>query len=244
MRKPPVLLGGKPRELDSHRGTCGESRFAWCAADPQDKTKPGTGDHQRTSRRHTPLVVARGNRGGGGHRRRRIPAWLGTRAGGGTDEAATTGENGQPTGKAALGFIAGDKAKGTAPALETVAAELVQRSRTLRLTGTLIANEKSSVASNTSGIAAEVRVDRGSVVKKGDVLVQIDATDAKNKLAEGQALIDELKARLGIDGPAEKFIPEDEPEVRLAKASADLAAANFKRAKDTSRPESNLDRGL
>lgn len=76
-------------------------------------------------------------------------------------------------------------------------------------------------------------MDRGSVVKKGDVLVQIDATDAKNKLAEGQALIDELKARLGIEGPAEKFVPEDEPEVRLAKASADLAAANFKRAKDT-----------
>ena len=88
------------------------------------------------------------------------------------------------------------------------------------------------MASNTSGIAAEVRVDRGDLVKKGDVLVQIDATDAKNKLAEGQAMLDELKARLGLDGDMAKFNPEDEPEVRLAKASADLAASNFRRAKD------------
>ena len=117
--------------------------------------------------------------------------------------------------------------------METVPAEVVQRSHTLRLTGSLMADEKSSVASNTSGIAAEVRVDRGSLVRKDDVLVQIDPTDAKNKLAEGQAMLDELKARLGHRRRhAEKFNPEDEPEVRLAKASADLAASNLRRAKD------------
>ncbi len=160
-----------------------------------------------------------------------VPALLGTHAANGTSEGAASAEKGQPAGKASLGFAA--KAEGTASPVETVAAEVVQRSHTLRLTGTLVADEKSSVASNTSGIAAEVRVDRGSVVRKGDVLVQIDPTDAKNKLAEGQALIDELKARLGIEESLGKFVPEDEPEVRLAKASADLAAANLRRAKDT-----------
>src|SRR5208337_3723090 len=81
-------------------------------------------------------------------------------------------------------------------------------------------------------IAAEVRVDRGSLVQKNDVLVQIDPTDAKNKLAEGLAMLDELKARLGIDENTAAFNPEDEPEVRLAKASAELAASNLKRAKE------------
>jgi RND family efflux transporter MFP subunit len=100
------------------------------------------------------------------------------------------------------------------------------------LTGSLMADEKSSVAANTSGIAAEVLVDRGSIVRKNDVLVQIDPTDAKNKLAEGQALLDELKARLGLEGNLDTFNPEDQPEVRLAKASAELAAANLRRAKD------------
>ena len=45
-------------------------------------------------------------------------------------------------------------------------------------------------------------------------------------------MLDELKARLGLDENTENFNPEDEPEVRLAKASADLAAANLQRAKD------------
>ena len=110
--------------------------------------------------------------------------------------------------------------------------EIVQRSGILRLTGTLIADERSSVASNASGIAAEVRVDRGSLVRKDDVLVQIDPTDAKNKLAEGQAMFEELKARLGLEENMEKFNTEDQPELRLAMASAELAAANLRRAKD------------
>ena len=116
--------------------------------------------------------------------------------------------------------------------IATVPLEVVPCCDVLKLTGSLMADERSSVASNTSGIAAEVRVDRGDLVKKGDVLVQIDATDAKNKLAEGQAMLDELKARLGLDGDMSKFNPYDEPEVRLAKASADLAASNFRRSKD------------
>ena len=116
--------------------------------------------------------------------------------------------------------------------IKTVVAEVRLRGDVLRLTGTLLADERSAVASNASGIAAEVRVDRGSFVRKGDVLVQIDPTDAQNKLAEGRAMLEELKARLGITDDLEKFDPHDQPEVRLAKASADLAAANFKRASD------------
>ena len=129
-------------------------------------------------------------------------------------------------------------------ALELIPVEVVPRCDVLRLTGTLVADERSSVASNTSGIAAEVRVDRGSLVRKNDVLVQIDPTDAKNKLAEGQAMLDELKARLGIDENTREFNPEDEPEVRLAKASADLAAVEPQAGQGPVRQESHLDRGV
>jgi multidrug resistance efflux pump len=112
-----------------------------------------------------------------------------------------------------------------------VAATVVSRNDVLRLTGSLAADELSAVAANTGGIAAEIRVDRGSFVRKGDVLVVLDATDARNKLAEGQALLEELRARLGLDGDLAAFDPEDQPEVRLAHASANLAAANLQRAK-------------
>jgi membrane fusion protein, multidrug efflux system len=137
--------------------------------------------------------------------------------------------------KATLGFAApgsdGVGKQGPRTQTATVAMEVVPCHDVLRLTGSLMADERAAVASNTSGIAAEVRVDRGDLVKKGDVLVLIDATDAKNKLAEGQAMLDELKARLGLDGDMSKFNPYDEPEVKLAKASADLAASNFRRSK-------------
>ena len=140
-------------------------------------------------------------------------------------------------GKATLGFVSKDGAgmndmAASAARIATVPVELIPRNDILRLTGSLTADERSSVASNTSGLAAEVRVDRGSRVRKGDVLVQIDPTDANNELAEGQARLEELKARLGLDGNIEDFNPQDQPEVRLAKASADLAAANLRRAKE------------
>ncbi len=159
-------------------------------------------------------------------------------AGQAKDAAKAAGENGRrDNGKATLGFTAeSDPAHGGTAAgmkqVATVRAEKIPRHDVLRLTGTLAADERSSVASNTSGIVAEVLVDRGSRVRKGDVLVQLDPTDAKNKLAEGLAMLDELKARLGLDGNVENFNPEDQPEVRLAKASADLAAANLRRAQE------------
>ncbi len=151
-----------------------------------------------------------------------------------TGRATSAGENGSLKARPRWAFSIRPAKPAAAPRarLEIIPVEVVPRCDILRLTGTLVADEKSSVASNTSGIAAEVRVDRGSLVRKGDVLVQLDATDAKNKLAEGQAMLDELKARLGIDENTRDFNPEDEPEVRLAKASADLAASNLKRSKD------------
>lgn len=159
-----------------------------------------------------------------------------------TQYAANNPSNAHPSestgGKTGFGgAMANDGATpgGGAPAaiIATVPVEVVSRNDILRLTGNLAADERSAVASNTSGIAAEVLVDRGSRVRKGDVLVQIDPTDAKNKLAEGQAMLDEIKARLGLlDGNLKTFNPEDQPEVRLAKASADLALSNLKRAKE------------
>jgi len=151
--------------------------------------------------------------------------------------AGSAASPGETTGKAALAFAA-DKAGGEENAdrppvrLETVPAVVEQRCDVLRLTGSLMADERSAVASNTSGIAAEVLVDRGSLVRKNDVLVQIDPTDAKNKLAEGEAMFNELKARLGLEGDLSEFNPENQPEVRLAKAAADLAAANLRRAQE------------
>jgi membrane fusion protein, multidrug efflux system len=157
---------------------------------------------------------------------------------GGHSIAAANGTADRPgNGKASLGFVAGgagNAAKSGEPAspIQTVPLERRTRSEVLRVTGSLMADERSSIASNTSGIAAEVCVDRGSEVKTGDVLVRIDRKDAKLKHEEGEAVLDELRARLGIKGDLKDFKPENVPEVRIAKASEALAEANFRRAKE------------
>ncbi|MHB1036589.1 MAG: efflux RND transporter periplasmic adaptor subunit [Pirellulales bacterium] len=155
--------------------------------------------------------------------------WTGARAG---LAASGSGENEVREGKATLGYAAASatgKGGSAGTPLQTVPVEVVRRSNVLRLPGNLMADEESSVASNASGIVAEVRVDRGSVVRKNDILVQLDPVDAKNKLAEGLAMIEELKARLGLETLPERFVPEDQPEVKLAQASLDLATSNLHR---------------
>ena len=87
---------------------------------------------------------------------------------------------------------------------------------TLRLTGSLAADEKSDVGSNARGIVSETRVDRGSVVKKGDLLVQLDPRDAQNALDEGIDAAEELRVRLGLD-EAKAFDVDEVPEVEAAK---------------------------
>lgn len=138
---------------------------------------------------------------------------------------------------ASLGFASTATASSTeesslaSASLETIPVEVVRRNVTLRLTGSMIADEESEVASNVSGIAAEIFVDRGSVVKKGQVLVQLDPTDAKNRLAEGMALVEELRVRLGLNKDEDSFNVEEQPEVKLAKSILNLATTNLNRNK-------------
>ncbi|MCX7012684.1 MAG: efflux RND transporter periplasmic adaptor subunit [Candidatus Sumerlaeota bacterium] len=152
-------------------------------------------------------------------------------------DASTSAESaaGAPRGKATLGYARTSAAKDSQPSatvnvnVPTTTVEVVTRPSVLRLTGVLVPDEKSEVASNASGIVQEMRVDRGSRVEQGDVLARLDATDAENDLAEGEAAAEELRVRLGLDQAKDDWSVEDQPEVQAAKAAVDLAIANFQR---------------
>jgi RND family efflux transporter MFP subunit len=121
----------------------------------------------------------------------------------------------------------------TTGTVELISVQVAQEPEYLRLTGSLVADEKSEVATNVGGIVQEVLVERGAVVDRGDVLVRIDPVDAENRLAEGTAGVEELAARLGMRDPnRETFDPAEQPEVHVAKAGLDLAAANYQRDAD------------
>jgi RND family efflux transporter MFP subunit len=152
----------------------------------------------------------------------------------GGDESVSAEAARESGGKANLGYANGKltpEKTGKSPNYETTGVEVVKHNKTLRLTGSLAADELSNVASNVNGIVIEIRVDRGSVVKKGDTMVQLDPTDPTNKLKEGLALVEELKAKLSLDD-SKPFVAEEQPEVKLAKASWNLAMSRKKRAEN------------
>jgi membrane fusion protein (multidrug efflux system) len=105
----------------------------------------------------------------------------------------------------------------------------VSRPVTLRLTGSLTADEKSDVGCNVGAMVLKTHIERGSVVKKGDLLVELDPRDYQNALDEGQCAAEELRVRLGLDETAE-FDVNKVPEVESAKLAMQLAESNYRRS--------------
>ena len=106
--------------------------------------------------------------------------------------------------------------------------QAVVRRAVVRLTGSLQADEKSDVGSNAMGNVSATLVNRGSVVKKGDVLIEIDPRDAQYALDEGLVAAEQLRVRLGLD-ESKEFRVEAVPEVESAKLALSLAERNYRR---------------
>lgn len=125
---------------------------------------------------------------------------------------------------------AADKAGAKGP-VATKFIQVVERKEAPRLnvTGTLDPDERSEVASQTSGTALEVYVDVGSRVKKGDVLVLLDAREAAMRLDVANANAASQRARLGLK--TGKFDADSVADVKMAREAADIAKTDFERTK-------------
>ncbi|HZH18013.1 MAG TPA: efflux RND transporter periplasmic adaptor subunit [Archangium sp.] len=94
--------------------------------------------------------------------------------------------------------------QGSASALESaVKADTVEVGeakvpRFLTLTGSLSAYEDSDVAAGAMGKVMSVHVERGSVVKKGDVLVKLDSRSASASLEEARAQLALVKSQQAL----------------------------------------------
>lgn len=115
-------------------------------------------------------------------------------------------------------------------AVATVRPEETSRTEYVQVTGNLAAEEDSDVASKREGIVWRTFVERGALVKKGEPLVRLDPTDEVNALDAGLAAVRELEVRLGVTSDTEQFDPENQPEVRSARADYELAKTNHERA--------------
>ncbi len=100
--------------------------------------------------------------------------------------------------------------------------------RRVEVVGSLAADEEVVVSAQIAGELASLSVDFGSYVKQGQVIAQLDQSDAKLKLEQAEAALKQTMARLGMR-EGERFDPEQNAEVRLAKASLDWARMELDR---------------
>src|SRR6476659_6179818 len=100
--------------------------------------------------------------------------------------------------------------------------------RYLRVTGSLVADEQAEVSAEAPGRVVATPVERGTHVAQGAVLARISATETSAQLLEAEANAGQIEARLGL-GAAQAFEPKRVPDVMNAKASLDLAEAEFGR---------------
>ena len=112
--------------------------------------------------------------------------------------------------------------------VSTVPAQERMLQEGLDVTGTLMADAKTDMASEIDKRIVEVPVERGTTVKVGAVLVRLDDQDAINYLREAEATEAQTRERLGLK-PDQPFNPLTTPDVMQARAALDRAEADYKR---------------
>ncbi len=108
------------------------------------------------------------------------------------------------------------------PAAETTVA------RTVAATGTLAADEQVVLGTKVVGRLAEISVDLGSLVKKGQSVASIDTKDYQYRLDQSVAALKQARVRLGLpaDGDDDRVDATQTAVVRQAKALLDQAQLN------------------
>jgi RND family efflux transporter MFP subunit len=97
--------------------------------------------------------------------------------------------------------------------------------RTVTVTGTLAAEESIVLALKVPGRLAELTVDLGSRVRRGQVIARLDPTDFKLRRDQAQAALQQARVRLGLtpDGTSDRVEAEQTSIVRQARAVLDEA---------------------
>ena len=121
--------------------------------------------------------------------------------------------------------------------VRVVRAELQPMERAITVTGTLAAQEQSTLSAKVSGRLQHLAVDIGSVVRQGDVLAQVEPRDYELRLQQSAAALSQARASLGLplEGDDDRMELEKSSTVKQANAVLDESAKNRQRVKDLSK---------
>ena len=121
---------------------------------------------------------------------------------------------------------AAQRASSPAPATVKVATiERVPLARTVTVSGTLAAEEQVTLSFKVTGRVEEMRVDLGSIVRKGDPIARLTPTDFELRLRQAEAALQQARARLGLDvsGTDDTVDADQTGLVRQARAALNEA---------------------
>lgn len=118
----------------------------------------------------------------------------------------------------------------SSPPVEVVTAEAITRNlqRGVEVVGSLLADEEVVVSAQAPGELAQLNVDFGNYVTRGQIIAHIDARDANLKVEQAEATLKQTMARLGMK-EGQKFDPDRSADVRVAKAQLDWEKMNLDR---------------
>ncbi len=98
--------------------------------------------------------------------------------------------------------------------------------------GTLAAYDETTASVKVPGRLRTIAVDLGSVVRRGQVIAQLEQQDYNLRVEQAEAALAQARARLGLspDGRDDKVDPEQTGTVRQARAVLDELRASRERA--------------
>lgn len=104
--------------------------------------------------------------------------------------------------------------------------------QTITANGTLAVYDQATVSVKVPGRLESINIDLGSVVKKGQLIAQIEQRDYKLRLEQAKAALMQGRVRLGLspEGDDDRIDPKAAATVRQNQALLDEAAANRDRS--------------
>jgi multidrug efflux pump subunit AcrA (membrane-fusion protein) len=104
--------------------------------------------------------------------------------------------------------------------------------QTVTVNGTLAAYDQTTVSVKVPGRLKTISVDLGTVVRRGQLIAELEPEDYKLRVQQAEAALAQTRARLGLtpEGTDDRVDPERTATVRQAQAVLDEARFNRSRA--------------
>lgn len=120
----------------------------------------------------------------------------------------------------------------TARQVKTTAVTEIPFGESVTANGTLAAYDQTTASVKVPGRLRAISVDLGSVVRRGQVIAQVEQQDYKLRVQQAEAGLAQARARLGLspDGQDDRVDPEQTGTVRQARAVLEEARLTRERA--------------